>query len=72
MHSLDQNVIYLWRFHDAPKELQSLSPHGGDEEWLALAPVSRKEEVMDLLGRQYDTDCMDYQDGFIVAISAHA
>lgn len=72
MYSLDQNVIYLWRFHDAPKELQALSPNGGDEVWLALAPVHRKEEVMNLLGRQYDTDCMDYHDGFIVAISAHA
>lgn len=30
--------IKVWPFYDAPKELQNLSPHGGDEDWLALIP----------------------------------
>lgn len=30
--------IKVWRFHDAPEELRNLSPHGGDEDWLALMP----------------------------------
>lgn len=31
--------ISVWRFHDAPAELQELSPHGGDEDWLAEVPA---------------------------------
>lgn len=28
----------VWAFHDAPSELQALSEHGGDEDWLVLWP----------------------------------
>jgi hypothetical protein len=31
-------TILVWRFYDAPKELQNLSSHGGDEDWLAFVP----------------------------------
>lgn len=31
-------VITVWRFDDAPPEYRALSPHGGDEDWLALVP----------------------------------
>jgi len=34
--------IQVWRFHDAPKELQHLSLHCGDEDWLALVPPNYK------------------------------
>lgn len=30
--------IRIWRFREAPPELQALSLHGGGEEWLALVP----------------------------------
>lgn len=30
--------IQLFRFHTAPPELQALSPHGGDEDWIAVVP----------------------------------
>lgn len=30
------DASYVWRFHDAPGELASLSTHGGDEDWLVL------------------------------------
>jgi hypothetical protein len=30
--------ILIWRFHDAPEELQNLSINGGDEDWLAMFP----------------------------------
>lgn len=30
--------IRVWRFTDAPEHLQKLSPHGGDEDWIALFP----------------------------------
>lgn len=31
-------AIMVWRFKDAPKEYQALSPHGGDEDWVAFFP----------------------------------
>jgi hypothetical protein len=30
--------ITVWRFYEAPEELRNLSPHGGDEDWLAEIP----------------------------------
>lgn len=30
--------ILVWKFEDAPERLQKLSPHGGNEGWLALFP----------------------------------
>lgn len=30
--------ILVWRFHEAPNELQALSGHGGDEDWLLVFP----------------------------------
>ena len=32
------NHIRVWAWEDAPQELKALSPHGGDEDWLALLP----------------------------------
>lgn len=34
------NHIRVWKFHEAPEELQQLSTNGGDEDWLALIPPS--------------------------------
>lgn len=31
-------AIQVWRFHEAPAGLQTLSRHGGDEDWLAVVP----------------------------------
>lgn len=33
---LDNADIFIWRFSNAPKELQALSVNGGDEDWLVL------------------------------------
>lgn len=30
--------IHVWAFEYAPKKYQDLSPHGGDEDWLAFVP----------------------------------
>lgn len=30
--------IFVWKFFDAPIAYQDLSPHGGDEDWLAFVP----------------------------------
>jgi hypothetical protein len=35
---MDNKMIRVWRFQDAPADLQKLSPHGGDEDWLAVIP----------------------------------
>jgi len=35
--------IRVWRYEDAPKELQDLSSNGGDEDWLAEVPPSFRE-----------------------------
>ncbi len=32
--------ILVWAFDEAPPEYQAISPHGGDEDWLALVPAS--------------------------------
>lgn len=37
--------IHVWPFYDAPKALRDLSPHGGDEDWLALVPRKMSEEM---------------------------
>ena len=30
--------ILVWRFWDAPIAYRELSPHGGDEDWVAFVP----------------------------------
>ncbi len=37
---VNDKTILVWRFEDAPQELQGLSEHGGDEDWIALVPLS--------------------------------
>lgn len=39
-------MISVWRFDDAPLEYQELSPHGGDEDWVAFIP---EDEIMPYL-----------------------
>lgn len=31
--------IMVWPFYDAPQAYQDLSPHAGDEDWVALVPA---------------------------------
>jgi len=70
--------ITVWRFEDAPEELQKFSTNGGDEDWLALVP----KEVMDQVGYigwletgsfgYCCTDRYELPNGDIVFIGAHA
>jgi hypothetical protein len=32
-------AITVWEFHNAPREFQDLSPHGGDEDWVGYIPT---------------------------------
>ncbi len=66
--------IQVWRFHDAPKELRDLSPHGGDEDWVALVPPGYRDAPW-LDCRHFgvsDTSEHELPNGNIVFIGAHA
>lgn len=36
--------ITIYRFQDAPKQLQALNTNGGDEDWLAIIPTHFKNQ----------------------------
>jgi len=36
--------ITIYKFQEAPKNLQALSTNGGDEDWLAIVPKHLKNE----------------------------
>lgn len=38
------NTILVWRWQDAPESYKAMSPHGGDEDWVAYVPESLKNE----------------------------
>lgn len=71
----DNKMIRVWPFYDAPPELQALSEHGGDEDWLALVPSSLAEAWLPWLeGWQFGNDVTTHTlpDGSRVFIAAHA
>lgn len=78
MPTIDPAVIKVWRFEDAPTDLQALSTNGGDEDWLALIPPELAAErwAMGWLDSQAwgCADSQDYTlaDGSIVCIGSHA
>lgn len=39
MYEPDDDAIIVFRFYEAPSWAAQLSPHGGDEEWVALVPA---------------------------------
>ncbi len=71
--------IRVWPFYDAPQELQDLSPHGGDEDWIAHVPawlVKRGDEIW--WAEEYSpfgrggVSTHDLPDGSRVLIGAHS
>lgn len=34
----------VWPFHDAPQVYKDLSPHGGDEDWIAFVPDGQHDK----------------------------
>lgn len=71
----DRSCIKVWPFNQAPPEFQSLSPHGGDEDWLALIPPDMSIPYWMDSGGSFgicDTSIHDIADGFTVCIGAHA
>ena len=37
---MSDRTIRVWRWDDAPQEYRELSPHCGDEDWVALIPAA--------------------------------
>lgn len=68
-------TILIWRFDDAPGELQALSTNGGDEDWVALLPAAMKDEWIPWLDVDAfgccSRDRYEY-DGRTVIIGSHA
>jgi len=70
-------AIRVWRFKDAPKSLQRLSTHGGDEDWIAVIPKGVTPPNM-----AWSFDSMpsgtagiqrcEFEDGRVILIGAHA
>jgi len=68
-------VIRVWRFGDAPQIFQALSPHGGDEDWVALVPAALTEAYipwLDFMDTMRDPSRHQLEDGSVVVIGAHA
>lgn len=73
----DQHMIRVYPFHNAPSTLRVLSEHGGDEDWLAIAPASMAQPAWmedgtpfgccDVSVHQHPTD-----KNLVVYIGAHA
>lgn len=68
--------ILVWAFHRAPQEYRDLSPHGGDEDWVALLPGEWKDSTPSWI-EMGSFGCCDVShhelpDGRIVCIGAHA
>ncbi len=75
-HVMAMRPIQIWPFYEAPPEYRALSPHGGDEDWIALIPPEWNG-VPYFLESGSRFGCCDVSehrllDGSIVAIGAHA
>lgn len=75
----DPNHIRIWTWADAPDELRSLSPHGGDEDWVALIPPRLSESFIPWLEDGGSFGCSGVSchahpelPGYEVRIGAHA
>jgi hypothetical protein len=71
------DFILVWAFYDAPEELRALSPHGGDEDWLAVLPAKYKDSVPLWMESGSLFGCCEVSehelpDGRILCIGAHA
>lgn len=76
-------VILIWHWDDAPAELKALSHHGGDEDWLAVMPLSYKDNLpmwmknssfgcCDVSKEVVTNDMLFNGEDFLLVIGAHA
>lgn len=70
------NAILVWRWQDAPEEYRNLSPHGGDEDWVAFVPYSIASSYIAWLEEGSSFGCCSVSEhgvpGGIIKIGAHA
>ena len=71
--------IQIWRFAQAPQDLQALSTNGGDEDWVALVPAALwKAEykwipfLQSSMFGPCDVDEYTLKNGDVVLIGCHA
>lgn len=72
-----KNPILVWRFEDAPEQYQKLSPHGGDEDWIAVIPPDVTDAYIAWMDEGTPFGCCDVEEiklegGIRVRIGAHA
>jgi hypothetical protein len=70
-------MIRVWEWKDAPEEYKALSPHGGDEDWVALVPPCHAQRIIGWLesGSSFgscEVSEHPLPDGSVVKIGAHA
>lgn len=71
-----QDPMQVWDWNKAPDTLRALSPHGGDEDWIAEVPdyMENGAALAQLLSRSDNVSEHDhpYKPGWKVYIAAHA
>jgi hypothetical protein len=75
---LNTKAILVWSFYDAPKTLQELSDHGGDETWLALIPPEKKNDWIGWMDEGSAFGCASITEhehpdfpGYLIKIGSH-
>lgn len=69
------NTILVWSFHAAPEKYRNLSPHGGDEDWIALLPPGMMIPAWMDEGTAFGCFSVSetqLDDGHTIVIGAHA
>ena len=73
---MEEKMIKVWSFEDAPQEYRDLSCHGGDEDWIAFVPESMKDDYIGWMEEGTSFGCCDVEEhvikGGVVRIGAHA
>lgn len=69
--------MQVWRFWEAPQELQALSEFGGDEDWVIVVPADEEGRAEELANRLVVCDYSQYTAEYggqrvAVFITAHA
>lgn len=69
-----KQAIIVWPFEDAPEEYRKLSPHGGDEDWVAFVPQHLVDKYISWMQNEsvfgFDVSEHIVEDG-VVRISSH-
>lgn len=69
-----EGCVRVYRFHQAPLVLQKLSQHGGDEDWIVVAPKNAYEDGAMIADKLMVCSIQEnrLKDGRTVWITSHA